>query len=95
MKLTILCATTILMTAAAPLWADVIPAPLRYEQFEAAIPHMDLETCPELLAEDDVFCRATLQHEEIHVFAFSTQGDNPLVSVTSFSAEGMTALLTD
>ena len=42
---------------------------LTYEMFEAAVPHIDLESCPTDLAQQDTFCRASIHHEEIHVFA--------------------------
>ncbi len=93
MKLTTLCTTAAMTLAAAPLWADATPATMTYEQFEAAVPHMDLENCPEALAQENVFCRATLQHEEIHVFVFSQDGDSPFVGFKTYPADGMAALL--
>ncbi len=80
-----ICATTAL--------ADPSTPPLLYEQFETAVPHMDLETCPESLAQPETFCRATLQHDEFHVFVFSEREDSPMVGFASFSAEGLGALL--
>ena len=73
--------------------ADSAAQPLTYEQFEASVPHMDLEACPDTLAQPDTFCRATLQHEEIHVFVFSENDDSPMVGFASFSAEGIGELL--
>ncbi|WP_113912743.1 hypothetical protein [Roseovarius dicentrarchi] len=87
-----LVADTALIFAASPIWADTA-APLTYEQFEAAVPHSDLETCPEALAQDNVFCRATLRHEEIHVFAFSEDGDQVFVGFKTYPADGLGALL--
>ncbi|MEP1328818.1 hypothetical protein [Pseudophaeobacter sp.] len=67
--------------------------PLTYETFEAAVAHIDLETCPVSLPQADSFCRASIHHEEIHVFAFSLQGDSPMVGFASFSAKGLEPLL--
>lgn len=67
--------------------------PFTYETFEAAVPHLDLETCPKSLPQVDSFCRAAIRNEEIHVFAFSLNGDSPMVGFASFSAEGLDALL--
>lgn len=66
---------------------------LTYEMFEAAVPHIDLEACPPDLAQQDIFCRASIHHEEIHVFAFSLDDDSPLVGFKSYSAEGVESLL--
>lgn len=73
--------------------ADPVAAPLTYEQFEVAVPHMDLEACPQSLAQPETFCRATLQHEEIHVFVFSETNDSPMVGFASFSADKLGSLL--
>ncbi len=67
--------------------------PLTYEMFEAAVPHLDLETCPAALAAENSFCRATLNHEEFHVFAFSHDGDQPMLGMRTYPAEGVGALL--
>lgn len=66
---------------------------LTYEMFEASVPHIDLETCPADLAQQDTFCRASIHHEEIHVFAFSLDGDSPLVGFKSYEASGVETLL--
>ncbi|HEY9039381.1 MAG TPA: hypothetical protein VIN05_10630 [Roseovarius sp.] len=86
------CAIAALMLAASPALADTA-APLTYEQFEAAVPHIDLETCPDALAQENVFCRATLRHDEIHVFAFSNDGENLFTGFKSYPADGLVALL--
>lgn len=67
--------------------------PFTYETFEAAVPHIDLENCPPALPQVDSFCRASIRNEDIHVFAFSLQGDSPMVGFASFSAEGLETLL--
>jgi hypothetical protein len=66
---------------------------LDYATFEAAVPHVDLDTCPPSLSSADRFCRATLAHEQIHVFAFSMEDDSPLVGFASFEATELPALL--
>ncbi|MEP4035890.1 hypothetical protein [Pseudophaeobacter sp.] len=68
------------------------PLPFTYETFETAVPHIDLEACPAALPQVDSFCRATVHHEEIHVFAFSYEGDSPMVGFASYSAEGLDTL---
>jgi hypothetical protein len=77
---------------APPLLADDA-APLTYAQFEAAVPHLDLENCPPSMAQEGVFCRATLRHDEIHVFSFREDGEQPMTGFKSYSAEGLSALL--
>ena len=86
---------TALALTLAPLGvaADAEPAPLTYEAFEVAVPHIDLESCPETLAAEGVFCRATLNLDEIHVFAFEETGESPFVGLASFPADGLTDLL--
>jgi hypothetical protein len=69
------------------------PMTLDYATFEAAVAHVDLETCPTSLSGADRFCRATLAHEQVHVFAFSMEGDSPLVGFASFDATELPALL--
>ena len=64
-------------------------APFTYDAFEVAVPHVDLEGCPEALAGEGVFCRATLNLEEIHVFAFSEEGDSPFLGMESYPADGI------
>ena len=67
--------------------------PLTYEAFEVSVPHMDLENCPSGMDVANAFCRATLHHEEFHVFAFSYDDESPLVGFKTYSAEGLDALL--
>ncbi len=66
---------------------------LSYDIFEVAVPHVDLESCPADLAAENVFCRATLANEELHVFAFSIDGDSPLVGFASYDAVDLPKLL--
>jgi len=69
------------------------PLPLTYERFEAAVPHIDLESCPDSLPQQGSFCRASLNHSEIHVFAFSEADDSPLIGFASFPADRLGPLL--
>ncbi|TDK47504.1 hypothetical protein E1832_11310 [Antarcticimicrobium luteum] len=69
------------------------PLPLTYEQFEAAVPHVALEKCPASLPQQDSFCRAAMQHSEIHVFAFSDAGDSPMIGFASFPAVRLDTVL--
>ncbi|MCI2393502.1 hypothetical protein [Aliiroseovarius sediminis] len=73
--------------------AEQTPAQLTYEQFEAAVPHIDLENCPDSLAQENAFCRASILHEQIHVFVFSYDGDSPMVGFATFEADGIETLL--
>jgi hypothetical protein len=82
--------------SAAPLAAEqakVTSLPMSYEIFEAAVSHIDLEACPATLPQIDSFCRATVLHEELHVFAFSTEGNNLMIGFTSYAAENLAELL--
>ena len=88
----------IALVAAGPLLpvaanAGQTPAYLSYEQFEAAVPHIDLDNCPDSLAQENTFCRASILHEQVHVFVFSYDGDSPMVGFGSFAADGIAALL--
>ncbi|MDC0737298.1 hypothetical protein N6L24_03335 [Cognatishimia sp. SS12] len=91
MKTTLLIAA--LIGLANPALAEDQAVPLTYEIFENAVPHLDLENCPAQLAGADTFCRATLHHEELHVFAFSYEGENPMTGFQTFPAEGLETLL--
>jgi hypothetical protein len=67
--------------------------PLSYVIFEAAVAHIDLESCPADFAQEGVFCRATRAHEEVHVFAFSTEGNGLLAGFASYDATDLPKLL--
>ena len=89
------------LTAAAIIFGLALPAAgagpghvLTYEEFEAAVAHSDLETCPaDMQPQEGSFCRLTLKDEEFHVFQFSEDADQPLMAVRSYPAEGLEALL--
>ncbi|MGR3759130.1 hypothetical protein ACUXV3_03190 [Roseobacteraceae bacterium NS-SX3] len=79
--------------AAVPAFATDSSQPLTYEIFETAVAHADLDSCPAELARDGVFCRATLHHDDVHVFAFSEAGDSPLVGFSSYPFDSLAAAL--
>ena len=55
-----------------------------YEVFEATVEHADLEGCPADFDPDAVFCRITIASDLAHIFAFSYNGDQPLLAVKSY-----------
>jgi hypothetical protein len=65
-----------------------------YADFEASVPHIDLETCPEGLAEGDVICRVTMNDDALHVYVFEAGGERPFVSVHSYFEEDFELVLT-
>ena len=86
--------TLVFATTGTALFADNADTmPLTYETFEVSVPHVDLDDCPDSLAKAEVFCRATLANDQVHVFAFSEAGDAPLVGFASFDADRLPALL--
>ena len=96
MRLSVLCPPLCLaaLAIAAPATAEG-PAPLAmtYEVFELSVPHVDLSACPAPLAAPDRFCRLTAHNEALNVFAFSEDGDQPLVAFQSWSAELLVGLM--
>lgn len=58
-----------------------------YAQFEVSVNHIDLENCPEQLAADGVFCRATILHDGVHVYAFEEEGDMAFVDMVTFDED--------
>jgi hypothetical protein len=76
-----------------PALAEPEPLPLTYLIFEAAVPHVDLAVCPVDLAAEGRFCRLALLNEEIHVFVFSEEGDQPMVDFRSWPVDLMAGLL--
>lgn len=81
------------LIAAAPAFADEPPLPFSYEDFEAAVAHVDLAQCPEKLAGEGRFCRVTVVNDKINVFAFTEAGDQPLVAFASWPADLLTGLM--
>jgi hypothetical protein len=58
--------------------------PLTYNDFELAIPHLDLEQCPKDLAKPGVFCRVTTANDSVHVFVFEAKDKRCLLSMKSY-----------
>jgi hypothetical protein len=58
--------------------------PLTYNDFELAIPHLDLEQCPKELAKPGVFCRVTTANDSVHVFVFEAKDKRCLLSMKSY-----------
>ncbi|MBX9926534.1 MAG: hypothetical protein K2Y05_09260 [Hyphomicrobiaceae bacterium] len=65
------------------------PCPMTYAQFETAVAHVDLDTCPGDIAPagSDRFCRATAGGEQVHVYAFEQAGDKCLAAMKSFDKD--------
>jgi hypothetical protein len=82
-----------LTAAVTPAFADEAPLPFTYEDFEAAVAHVDLAQCPGELAAEGRFCRVTVVNDKINVFAFTETGDQPLVAFKSWSADLLTGLM--
>lgn len=68
-------------------FAETKPCVMTYEQFEFAVPHIDMETCPAAQAGDDRFCRAVANSDALHVFAFAPEGAQCLVSVVAYDED--------
>lgn len=89
----ILSATAALaLLAAGPAMAQ--PAcPLPYAAFEAAVPHIDLETCPASVTQQKVMCRLTINQAQLHLFVFAEDGDQCLISVKTLEPDDYTLTL--
>ena len=61
--------------------------PLTYETFESAVPHIDLEHCPDAAMRETAFCRASMGAEQVHLFYFDNEGDQCLIKVRSFEED--------
>ena len=72
-----------LAALAAPASAQT-QCPLTYNDFELAIPHLDLQQCPKDLAKPDVFCRVTTANDSVHVFVFEDKDKRCLRSMKSY-----------
>ncbi len=60
---------------------------MTYEAFEDVVPHADLAECPDEFADQEVFCRLTLAHDQLNVVVFSEEGDQPMVAVRQVDLE--------
>ena len=93
MKRPLAVATLSTFLSASALCAETTPLPFTYEAFEAGVTHVDLAQCPEALAAEGRFCRATVVNDNINVFAFSEDGDQPMVGFKSWPADLMNGLM--
>lgn len=82
-------ALALALAAAAPAVAEDA-APFLYEQFEAAVPHVDLDACPPPLAAPGRFCRLTLNGDALHVFAFAEEGERPFLAMQTYYEDEFT-----
>jgi len=57
---------------------------LTYEMFETAIHHVNLLDCPGELSGEGRFCRMTIHNDAFHVFAFSEEGEQPMVGLKTW-----------
>ncbi|WP_212524698.1 hypothetical protein [Actibacterium sp. MT2.3-13A] len=89
----LICATVPLAPVTALAGGGDAPLPLGYATFEEAVAHFDLDECPAALAGPERFCRVTLNHGDIHVFAFAEAGDQPLVALRSYPGSALPAAL--
>lgn len=62
-------------------------ARMTYEIFGAAVPHVDLGSCPIQFDQDVVFCRMTLASEMANIFVFGIDDDQPLLAVKSYALD--------
>ena len=79
---------TLMITLAAAFFALPVfsqeRTPYSYADFEASVPHIDLDACPEGLAEGDVFCRVTLNNDALHIHVFEVTGEQLFIAVHSY-----------
>lgn len=82
-----------LLLAPAPLAAE----PYSYADFEASVPHIDLEACPEGLTgeAEDVFCRVTMNNDALHVYVFESGGMQEFVALHSYYEDEFTLRFDD
>ncbi|MFZ1469076.1 MAG: hypothetical protein WAT09_08865 [Paracoccaceae bacterium] len=81
------------LIAAPALAEDPMPLTMTYQMFEQAIPHEDLSVCPAPLAAPDRFCRLTTFNGALNVFAFSEDGDQPMVAFQSWPSTLLEGLM--
>lgn len=58
--------------------------PFTYELFENSVNHIDLDQCPSQVKSRDVFCRATIQNDGVHIFVFEEAGDRNFIDMLTF-----------
>lgn len=73
--------------------AEEAPLPFTYLDFETAVPHIDLAICPEPLDGPGRFCRLTTNADQLNVFVFSEEGDQPLIAFRSWPSDLLAGLM--
>ena len=76
-------------------WVATVPAttaiaascPMTYAQFEAAVPHVDVEVCPKHDLGNEAFCRASAGGDLVHVFFFDNEGEQCLLKLRSYGED--------
>mgnify|MGYP001817225435 FL=1 len=81
------CISVQLAMAFAIKGAVAAACPMTYAQFEAAVPHIDVEECPEHALGQPAFCRASAGGDLVHVFFFDTKGEQCLLKLQSYGED--------
>ena len=84
MRTFLIAGTLCTLTAAA---AAQEACPLAYPAFEFAVPHIDLDACPDGLAEGPAFCRASIAGDALHIFVFDDDDAQCLAALVSLDEE--------
>ena len=61
--------------------------PMTSAQFEAAVPHIEVEECPKHALGRQVFCRASAGGDFVHVFFFDMKGEQCLLKLQSYDED--------
>ncbi|WP_374421853.1 hypothetical protein [Paracoccus sp. (in: a-proteobacteria)] len=72
---------------------DTAPLPMNYEIFEAAVPHIDMSDCPPDLAAEGRFCRLVLLNDQLQIFGFSEEGEQPMVAYRAMPSKVLAKVL--
>ncbi|MEM7499856.1 MAG: hypothetical protein AAF371_17930 [Pseudomonadota bacterium] len=72
---------------------DATPCPMTNAQFDLAIPHLDIATCPAPLNGEDQSCRAPTSDDQGHVLAFEAEGEQCVIAMTSLDEHGFQLML--
>lgn len=84
MKLLVLTNTSIFAFALATAATAQDAGVLTYDMFETAVHHVNLAECPGELEGEARFCRMTMHNDAFHVFAFSEEGEQPLLGIQTW-----------
>ncbi|MGF1500766.1 MAG: hypothetical protein ACFBSD_03040 [Paracoccaceae bacterium] len=81
----------LLAIAALPAFAEeAAPCAMTYAQYDFAVPHLDIDNCPDALAGDGRFCRAAAGGDQLHVYAFEADGEQCLIGMVSLNEDAFT-----